>query len=104
MPQDIHVEPDGPEYLRARELVREIATARINADVDLNTWNASAGAIAEELLHDPKLLVAFVLASSSLSFIELVALKEALGGAPAIDILQNVFAKWEAKRREGRYW
>lgn len=103
MPQDIHVAPDGPEYLRARELVREITTARINADVDLDTWNTSAGAIAEELLHDPTLLVAFVLASSSLTFMELIALKQALGGE-TIEILQDVFARWEAKRRDGRYW
>lgn len=103
MARDIHIEADGPEYTRARELVREIATARINADLDLDTWNASAGAIAEELIKDPTLLVAFVLASSSLSFMELVALKEALGGQ-TIEILQDVFANWERKRREGRYW
>ena len=103
MTQDIHVEPDGPAYLRARELVREITTARISADVDLNTWNRSAGAIAEELINDPTLLVAFVLASSSLTFMELVVLKQALGGQ-TIEILQDVFATWEEKRREGRYW
>ena len=103
MPPDIHVEPDGPAYMRARELVREIATARINADVDLDTWNASAGAIAEELVNDPTLLVAFVLASSSLTFMQLVALKESLGGQ-TIGILQDVFATWERQRREGRYW
>jgi hypothetical protein len=103
MPQDIYVEPDGPAYVRARELVREISTARVNADVDLDTWNASAGAIAEELINDPTLLVAFVLASSSLTFMELVALKQAVGGQ-TIELLQDVFAKWESRRREGRYW
>lgn len=103
MARDIHIEVDGPEYTRARELVREIATARINADVDLDTWNASAAAIAEELINDPALLVAFVLASSSLTFMQVLALKQAMGGE-AIAVLQDVFAKWESKRREGRYW
>lgn len=103
MPRDINVAPDGPAYVRARELVREIATARINADVDLDTWNASASAIAEELINDPTLLVAFVLASSSLTFMQLVERKQAVGGQ-TIEILQDVFAKWESKRQQGRYW
>lgn len=104
MARDIHIEADGPEYTRARELVREIATARINADLDLDTWNASAAAIAEELLKDPALLVAFVLAASSLSFMELVVLKDARHGEQTIDLLQDVFARWERERREGRFW
>lgn len=104
MARDIHIEADGPEYTRARELVREIATARINADQDLRTWNASAAAIAEELLKDPALLVAFVLASSSLSFVELVMLQDAKSGEQTIDLLQEVFGRWEAERRRGRFW
>ena len=104
MARDIHIEADGPEYTRARELVREIATARINADVDLETWNASAAAISEELLGNPALLVAFVLAASSLSFMELVVLKEAREGGQTIELLQEVFALWEQKRHDGRFW